>query len=333
MNRARHPILPALWIAVISRALFAIAIAWSATARAQSADPEALFREAERLEAAGQTDGACEAFAASNQAEPRAGTMIRLGQCRENQGRLASAWASYKESLTRVKDPNKRAIAEAKVKALEPRLSSVTVRVPASSRIAGLQIARDRAVLDPAQWNTAVFVDGGTYTITAFAPGHASWSETVTVAPEAGRASVDVPRVAPIPQPRPALDVAPTATAAPATGLPMQRKLALGVAGAAVVAAGAGVLIGRTAQQLSDDAFALCADPDMPCRRAAEAQQLLDRGHSRATIANVAYGVSGAVLAGAVVLWLTGGAARPEHVQVSGGAGPHAAHIDVAWRF
>lgn len=332
MHRARHRTLPALSTAVISKALFAIAIVWSSAARAQSVDAEALFRDAEQLEAAGQTDRACEAFAASNRAEPRAGTMIRLGQCRENQGRLASAWASYKESLARVKDPNKRAIAEAKVSALEPRLSSVTVRVPASSRVAGLQIARDRVILDAGRWNTAEFIDGGTYVITASAPGHAPWTETITIAPEADRASVDVPRVAPIARARSVVEVAPSAPAAPPTGLSLRRKLALGVAGAAVVAAGAGVLIGRSAQQLSDDAFALCRDPDVRCKDAGDAQDLLDRGHSRATIANIAYGVSGAVLAGAVVLWLTG-ATAPERVQVSGGGGDRAARVELAWRF
>jgi len=45
----------------------------------------------------------CEAFDASNRLEPRAGTLIALGDCREKNQQLASAWSAYKDALTRVR--------------------------------------------------------------------------------------------------------------------------------------------------------------------------------------------------------------------------------------
>src|SRR5450432_2336877 len=90
-------------------------------ARAQSAEAEALFNDGARLMAAGQLAEACEAFEASNRIESRAGTLIRLGECREQNHQLASAWSAYKDALTRVRDPQKRALAESKVAQLEPR--------------------------------------------------------------------------------------------------------------------------------------------------------------------------------------------------------------------
>jgi ferric-dicitrate binding protein FerR (iron transport regulator) len=51
-------------------------------------------------------------------------------------------------------------------------------------------------------WNRALPIDGGTYTITARAPGAKEWSASVTVAPEADAKTVEIPELqlaAPIP--------------------------------------------------------------------------------------------------------------------------------------
>ena len=97
-------------LAFVATSLFALG-----HAAAQNSDAEALFTEAEALESAGKIPEACDAFEASNRIEPRAGTLIRLGQCRENQKHLVSAWSAYKDALTRVKDPKKKAIARERV--------------------------------------------------------------------------------------------------------------------------------------------------------------------------------------------------------------------------
>ncbi|HEU4727857.1 MAG TPA: hypothetical protein VFT22_08220 [Kofleriaceae bacterium] len=167
----------------------------TAPAGAQSAEAEGLFNDGNKLMAQGQIAAACDAFEASNHIEPRAGTLIRLGECREQNHQLASAWSAYKDALTRVKDPKKRAYATARAAALEPRISRLTVAVPAESRIEGLALTRGGKPLDPVLWNRALTVDGGDYVITARARGREEWRATAHVAIESDKVAIDVPRL------------------------------------------------------------------------------------------------------------------------------------------
>jgi len=283
-------------------------------AHAQNSDAEALFSEGERLEAEGKVAEACDSFEASNRIEPRAGTLIRLGECRELEGRLTSAWSAYKDSLTRVKDPKKREIAEQRIAALQPRLSYLTVSVPDESRVDGLKVTRNGKDLDPALWNRAAPVDGGTYVIAGTAPGVEEWRTTVTVANEGDKVSVDIPRFKVlrelVDQPPPGGGAAGGGETPRASGPGMftpKRKLAAGLAGVGAAAIIGGVMFGLQAKGLEDDAFTLCPDPAVGCDDAAAAQDALDRAGSKALLSNVAFGVGVASLAGATVLWLTGG--------------------------
>src|SRR5947209_1281523 len=127
----------------------AISLAIGARALAQSPAAAALFAEGDHLMEVGKYAEACEKLVASNRIEPGAGTLIRIGQCREKTQQLASAWSAYDEGLARAKDPKKRAFAAERVAALEPRLSRITISVAA---VTGLVIARNGAVVDPALW-------------------------------------------------------------------------------------------------------------------------------------------------------------------------------------
>lgn len=162
---------------------------------AQSAEAEGLFNNGNKLMVQDKLAAACSSFEASNRVEPRAGTLIRLGDCREQNHQLASAWSAYKHALTRVKDPQKRAYATAKAEALEPRISQLTVSVPARSRIDDLTLTRDGKLLDPLLWNHALLLDGGDYLIAAHAAGHEEWHTTAHVAAEGARITINVPRL------------------------------------------------------------------------------------------------------------------------------------------
>ncbi|MBA3820429.1 MAG: hypothetical protein H0X17_16170 [Deltaproteobacteria bacterium] len=285
---------------------------------AQSAEAEALFTEGDELMRSGKTGPACDAFEASNRAEARAGTLIRLGECREKNRQLASAWSAYKDALTRVKDPKKRVIASAKVKELEPKLSYLTLTVPPASRVEGLTILRDGKPLDAMLWNRALPVDGGNYVITGRAPGHEEWKATVTVAMEAGKVTVDVPPLTPsakiqVPPPPP-----PVAEEAvddePGSGLSMwttRRKLAVASAGGGALAVAAGIVLGSQAKAKQSDARALCPAAPAPCADADRANALIDSGQSRALGANIAFGVGAVAVVAAGVLWFTGAPETP----------------------
>ena len=113
-----------------------------------------------------------------------------------------------------------------------------------------------------------------------------------------------------------------------------RRKIALGVAGFGVVALIGGSVFGSQAKGFQDDAFALCPDPAMPCARAIEANDLISQGHSRATLANVSFGLGVAALASGAVLWFLGAPEKPEgRVTVIPRVGPAVAGVDVGVSF
>lgn len=320
-------------IAAIS--LFVLAGA-AGTARAQNAEAELLFRDGDKLMAAGDYAKACDAFEASNRIEARAGTLIRLGDCREKNHQLASAWSAYSDALSRVKDPKKREIAAAKVAQLEPRLSQLTISVPDESRVPGLTITRNGTPVDAALWNRGAPVDGGEYVIAGRAPGHEEWSTKVQVPVEGGKVSVEVPRfkelkaLAPdIPDDKAMFNPEePIDAPSPITG---RRKIALGLAGGGMIALVGGAILGTGAKGLEADADELC--PMITCVDHAEANDLMERARSRARLANVAYGVSAVAGAAAVVLWFTGGPKRGDGLAIVPALAPDHAGAVVQGRF
>lgn len=86
--------------------------------------------------------------------------------------------------------------------------------------------------------------------------------------------------------------------------MPLQRKLAIGIGAAGAAALGLGVVLGLRAESFEEDADAIC--PMSTCDRANEATSLIDRGKTNALYANIAFGVGGSAILGAVVLWITG---------------------------
>jgi len=311
-----------------------------AHAHAQGATAQQRFDDAERWMGEGRLDEACAAYEESNRLDARAGTLIRLGECRERNHQLASAAAAYRDALARVKDPRKRAYAQQQLTALESRLSYLTVVVPDDHRLDGLAINCDDQPLDAALWNQPRPIDGGDHVIAAQADGHEAWRTTAHVPVERGQIRVELPQLVEVRKPEaagapagpPAEPVVPPPSSQgppPASGAPpgdrdapppsiftTRRKIGVGVA---VVGAGAAVLgavLGSAAKGKQNDALALC--PDGPaCQRADAANALVRTGHHQALEANLAFGVAAAAAVGAGVLWFTGApAAEPRRITV-----------------
>jgi hypothetical protein len=299
---------------------------------AQNADAEKLFGDGDALMKQGKLAEACDAFEASNRIEARAGTLIRLGECREANRQLASAWSAYKDALVRVKDPKKKEIATKKVADIEPRLSYLTVAVAPDARTDGLAITRNGTALDPALWNRALPVNGGEYTVVARAPGKADWKNTVTVPDEKGKIAVDVPKLqepgAAGPKPPPTTTTATTAPRPPPvddddreqpapsrwTG---KRKIALALGGVAVLNVAIGALLGSAANGRKDDAYKLCPDPQVACNDADTANNLLDEADRFALDANIVFGIAGAAAVAGGVLWVIGKPTADHRVSVA----------------
>lgn len=206
---------------ILRRAIIVCALIIAATpvsAQPAESQAEALYNTGRALVAANKLAEACAAFEQSQRLEPATTTLIALATCREMLGQLATARELFLEAGRRARSAGDRvaaqlhAIALERAAKLERRVPKLTISVPDQHRSARLEILRDQERIPATMWNREVPVDGGTYTITARAPGMHGWSTRVTLATESDSKTVDIPdlrTVEPAPDERPP---APTAT-------------------------------------------------------------------------------------------------------------------------
>jgi hypothetical protein len=292
-------------------------IAPSAEAQ-NAAQAEQLFNEAKSLFAAGKTREACEAWEASQRLDPSLATLTNVANCREKANDLATAWEAWvsveRQTSGLGKYENLNNTAKTRAAALEPRLSYLTINVPDEVRIEGLVVLRDGVQIDPGAWNRALPIDGGKHMISGRAPGHETWSTTVVLNPEGDKQSVEVPRFKAIRNPTGGGKTVVIERTEPSM-FTTRRKIALGVAGGALVGVAAGVVFGLSSARSADKAESLC--PDINCTRFEEANALNKKSRDQALYANVGFGLGAAAAAGAVVLWFIG---KPEQPSPAGAA-------------
>lgn len=206
------------WIRGAAIALIGFA-ASHAMAQSASVQAQSLFDDGRKLIQAGKIAEACAAFEASQKLDPAVTTLLNLAECREQNRQLATAWGTFVEAgrLARASNNDKLArVAANHARKLEPRLSRLTISVPEDRRIPGLEVLRGSDPVNPAGWNHALPIDGGTYTISARAPGRATWSTTKTIKPESDAQVIEVPRLTE-PRPTPVATATPPAPQPPAT--------------------------------------------------------------------------------------------------------------------
>ena len=202
-------------------------------------------------------DAACPKFAESQRLDPSAGTSFNLARCFQITKRLASAWASFRQSASIARSQGDEAMLQIASRAadkLEPQLPKLVIVVPAAHRVDALRVVRNGSVVNVSLWGAELPVDGGSHVLEVQAPGHHPWSTTVTVPNEPTVVTVEVPALdkAPEPEspelepPRAASVSSPTNPTLPAVaGEPgsAQRTAAyvIGGIGGATLAVGAGV--------------------------------------------------------------------------------------------
>jgi len=284
----------------------AISLALAPVAHAQSVEAETLFVDGEKLMTAGQYDKACEAFAASNRLEARAGTLINLGLCEEKREHFASAWIAFREALTRVKDPVKKQVAIERAAAVEAKLSYLTIELPDASKVDGLAVTRDGQPVDRALFGRAIPVDGGKHSVVARAPGRKAWTGDVMIANARDKSTVLVPALT---IDGVAAPVRPTARDVPDTS---HHGIAIVFGTIGVAGLGVGIWGALSARGLNRDASDLCPDLSMPCADAMRANQLLDKRDTRAMIATVGFGLAAAGAIAATIAILTGHSSDPD---------------------
>jgi hypothetical protein len=287
-----------------------------------SPQAEALFRDGKRLMKDGKLAEACAAFEGSEHAEHNVATVLSLADCREKNHEYASAWALFlqADSQTRA-DATKAALnvtAKNRARTLEPKLSYLTINVPDESRIPDLVVSRDGAPVDPAEWNRSIPADGGTHTIAGKAPGHESWSTTVTLKPEGDKQAVEVPRFKALPEivNKPAVTERLVDTERPiAPPDPWTRRRVVGVsvaAGGILVFGGSAIWFGITANNLHTEALTKCPQSACTPAGAAAATDQNNKAISYGNYATAGYILAGAAVATGVVLWVVGKPKAPE---------------------
>jgi hypothetical protein len=198
---------------------------------------EARFRDGSEAFDKGRIDEACADFEASLRLYPTLGTLLNLALCHETEGKTASAWREFTHAAAWAnQDPNgeRREFAHQHALRLEHSLARVMLDVAGGSRNANVSVQIDGTPVDP-RTALPIYLDPGTHTVVASAPGRTPLTQTITV-PKAGSADAVAVHV-------PALDAASEEAPASAPDGAVGQGSSTGRRTAAYAVGGAGALL------------------------------------------------------------------------------------------
>ena len=296
-------------------ALITVVLAFAANARAGDVTlAEALFREGKALMADGKFDQACPKLEESYEQDAATGTLLALALCLEEQGKLATAWATYSEVAARAKlegNAEREEVARERVKALEPRLSTFTLEVP-EALASNASVRHDGEIVPRVAWGSPIPANPGAHTIEVSAPGHKPWKQDFALAPEADARVIHVPLL----EPEPSQPVAPSAPDDSTKARPL-RIAAYASVGVSVASAALGMWFAVRSKQAFDDANELC--PSFPCELTSqdydERNDLADDGESLKTASIISFVVAGVGLGAGITLFVLSGDAESAPTQ------------------
>jgi tetratricopeptide (TPR) repeat protein len=293
-------------------------------AHADPSDGTKLFEEGRALMDQGKVQAACDKFRKSIEIEPAIGTQLNLGVCLQKLGHNAEAWRLFDRAADaeRTSNPERSKFARDLADKVLPRLGTIVLTI-AEPDAPGLEVTIAGRVVKPAEV-VKERVDPGDIKVTRTQQEGAPYERTLHV-DAGGTAEITVP--------------APPASGGSGTGEETGHKvrrhsrvvLAYGVAGAGVVALGAGIAIGLKARSdyNANVGAGKCDGSPLDCHGNDQYYQGAKDARSLATIGTVV-GVAGVALVGAgAVLWLT----APKDVVVAPTATGESAGISVVGRF
>src|ERR1700734_2400394 len=167
-----------------------------ADSAADKAAADALFDQGKQLMAAGRYAEACPKLEESQRLDPALGTQLNLADCFEHSGKSASAWGLFNAVARAAEnrgDKDRAAEAARRAALLAPTLQKLAIVVPPATRIPGLEVRKDGALVGEGQYGSSLPADPGAHTVEASAPGHKAWSTVVRVETTGGSASVEIP--------------------------------------------------------------------------------------------------------------------------------------------
>jgi hypothetical protein len=298
-------------------ALSLLAFAPFASAQGTAGDKasaEALFNEGVSLVAIGSYAEGCLKFEGSQGLDATLGTELRLADCYERLGKTASAWATFKhaQGVARAQNQTEREeLARLRFEALEPKLAYLSLDLDGSAP-RGLVVERNGGAVPLASLGVAIPIDPGTHNLTARAPSHHAWSETIDVPPGPGKLRLRIPRLKEQPRERAATASAAVKrepwttqhTAGVVTGL-------VGVAGI-LTGGGLGLHAKSEGDRSKQDDFCPTDDHN-GCT--AEGVDLRDRARAFGTAATICVIAGAALLTTGVVVWSTASASVDDREQ------------------
>jgi len=309
-------------VGAICLALWAFPVA----AQTDSAAARALFSEGRTLMDAERYEEACPKLEESLRLDHGMGTQFNLAHCWEKVGRTASAWAMFLDVAAAARagnQPQRETAARERANALEPKLTRLKLTV--TEPTADTKVMRDDQEVGRAAWGTAMPVDPGDHVVRVTATGKEPWSQEVKVPPNSKTFSVTVPALADAAVAETPKDAAPTETAPPEVGaeresggLGGQKVAALVIGGVGVAALATGTVFMVQSRSSNAEAKKLCHLPgDMgeECPTPEEEDKhdkFVEDAKREQLIALIGFGVGGAAVLTATVLFLTAGDSAPE---------------------
>lgn len=277
----------------------------------EKAAAEALYQLGQQLMKSGDYANACAKLEASESLDPGVGTLLVLGDCQEKLGKIASAWATFREAFalaTAHNESDRARIADIRAAALKPRLVNVVFNVPAANDVSGFELQRNGLVIAKGSWGVALPVDPGKYQLRATAPRHEPWQSTLEVPVER-----EAPLVVQVPVLRAQASAAPASNRGTRSTAPFEQGRSAGASqktwGAVVGVVGAAALVTSgvfafMASQKNNDSKAEC-DSRAPNLCSPKGVSLREDAQNWARLSTV-FGIGGgAALAAGTVIYLT----------------------------
>jgi hypothetical protein len=269
---------------------------------------------------AGKVADACRKFGESYRLDHAAGALLNLALCHEKEGKIASAWAEYKQSVIearRAARPEREQVASEAAAALEPRLPKLTVNVPPEARLRDLEVIRDVTAIGQGGWGTPLPVDPGEVSIEVRAPGHKPWSTKITVQPGETQ-SVSIP----------VLEIDENAIVKPPWWT-TRRKVGVVAGTAGLVAVGVGTFFGVEALQNKQQALKGCPMFDNQLRCSTSGASMSQTAVRQAWVSDATIGAGVIALAAAVYLVVID--RSKASLAPDAPAAPATARVDLTW--
>ena len=268
-------------------------------ARAQNpAAAEALFEQARAAMAAGSYDIACARFRDSDKLDPAVGTRFNLADCEERRGHVATAWSLFRGVVSELaQDDDRKPIAEARARALEPRMPYLTL-VRTAETPPGVRVRIDGVELGEGSLGVALPMDPGPHELVLlFGDGSAGQKSSFRL--NEGQRT-DLPIQISTEAPPAAVGEASERGAGPGAS---KRTWAYVAGGVGVVGFTFGAVTGIITLSKKSTVNANCNDETRKCNQAG--LDARESGRTFGTLSGVGFGVGVVGLATGAYLWLT----------------------------